>query len=177
MPKARRSRARSRTINRNITTRREMLCASSADDRLKLTAAEREDVRPFSFRLRGSRHRAARFCSGLIARHRGITPRFRFVPDRRKCPHPFMSADRNSRPPKAVSYIMNCETQEEIDPATAGLGEAHRWRQEGDTDDEARSRKVRESICRKVTMTCLRFMFLLCKTFQACAVATTKSDA
>ena len=23
---------------------------------------------------------------------------------------------------------MNCETQEEIDPATAGLGEAHRWR-------------------------------------------------
>ena len=28
----------------------------------------------------------------------------------------------------------------------------------------------------KVTMTCLRFMFLLCKTFQACAVATTKSD-
>jgi len=26
-----------------------------------------------------------------------------------------MSADRNSRSPKTVSYIMNCETQEEID--------------------------------------------------------------
>jgi predicted 3-demethylubiquinone-9 3-methyltransferase (glyoxalase superfamily) len=26
-----------------------------------------------------------------------------------------MSADRNSRSPKSVSYIMNCETQEEID--------------------------------------------------------------
>ena len=28
----------------------------------------------------------------------------------------------------------------------------------------------------EMTMTCLRFMFLLCQTFQACAVATTKSD-
>jgi hypothetical protein len=35
---------------------------------------------------------------------------------------------------------------------------------------------ARGGICRKVTMTCLRFMFLLCKTFQACGVATTKSD-
>ena len=26
-----------------------------------------------------------------------------------------MSADRSSRSPKTVSYIMNCETQEEID--------------------------------------------------------------
>src|SRR5205823_2159111 len=46
----------------------------------------------------------------------------------------------------------------------------------GVADDEARSRKATQGIYRKVTMTCLRFMFLLCKTFQACAVATTKSD-
>lgn len=26
-----------------------------------------------------------------------------------------MSADRSSRSPKAISYLMNCETQEEID--------------------------------------------------------------
>ena len=43
-------------------------------------------------------------------------------------------------------------------------------------EEEALSREAIEGICRKVTMTCLRFMFLLCKTFQACAVATTKSD-
>ena len=116
---------------------------------------------------------------------------------------------------EAVSFVINCDTQEEIDPAAAGLGETHRWRREGSAmqmgrgqirsllasntgkvlrrmgersgraatgdargvaDEEARSRKAREGICRKVTSTCLRFMFLLCKTFQACAVATTKSD-
>ena len=57
------------------------------------------------------------------------------------------------------------------DPAGTAMGDARVV-----ADDEARSRKAREGICRKVTSTCLRFMFLLCKTFQACAVATTKSD-
>ena len=91
---------------------------------------------------------------------------------------------------EAVSFVINCDTQEEIDPATAGLGETHRWRREGSgmrmgrgqlrtlpasntgkvfrrmgegsgraatgdargvPDDEARSRKATEGICRKVT--------------------------
>ena len=91
---------------------------------------------------------------------------------------------------EAVSFVINCDTQEEIDPAAAGLGETHRWRREGSAmqmgrgqirsllasntgkvlrrmgersgraatgdargvaDEEARSRKAREGICRKVT--------------------------
>src|SRR5438874_10030913 len=32
---------------------------------------------------------------------------------------------------EAVSFVINCDTQEEIDPAAAGLGETHRWRREG----------------------------------------------
>jgi predicted 3-demethylubiquinone-9 3-methyltransferase (glyoxalase superfamily) len=32
---------------------------------------------------------------------------------------------------EAVSFVINCDAQEEIDPATAGLGETHRWRREG----------------------------------------------
>jgi predicted 3-demethylubiquinone-9 3-methyltransferase (glyoxalase superfamily) len=32
---------------------------------------------------------------------------------------------------EAVSFVINCDTQEAIDPATAGLGETHRWRREG----------------------------------------------
>ena len=57
-----------------------------------------------------------------------------------------------------------------------GCGRAATGDARGVADDEARSREATEGICGKVTMTCLRFMFLLCKTFQACAVATTKSD-
>ena len=59
----------------------------------------------------------------------------------------------------------------ELGLPTAATGDARSV-----ADEEARSRKAREGICRKVTMTCLRFIFLLCKTFQACAVVTTKSD-
>src|SRR5438874_11996174 len=113
---------------------------------------------------------------------------------------------------EAVSFVINCDTQEEIDyyweklTADGGkevecgwgadkyrtlladntgkvfrrMGEGCRRAATGDArglaNEEARSRKTRESICRKVTMTCLRFMFILCKTFQPCAVATTKSD-
>src|SRR5207248_7974804 len=59
------------------------------------------------------------------------------------------------------------------------MGEGCSWAATRDArgvaDEEARSRKAREGICGEVTMTCSRFMFLLCKTFQACAVATTKS--
>src|SRR5205814_8586263 len=32
---------------------------------------------------------------------------------------------------EAVSFVINCDTQEEIDPAAAGLGETHRWRRGG----------------------------------------------
>src|SRR5437764_2630530 len=32
---------------------------------------------------------------------------------------------------EAVSFVINCDTQEEIDPAAAGLGETHGWRREG----------------------------------------------
>jgi hypothetical protein len=32
---------------------------------------------------------------------------------------------------EAVSFVINCETQEEIDSAAAGLGETHRGRREG----------------------------------------------
>lgn len=28
---------------------------------------------------------------------------------------------------EAVSFVINCDTQEEIDPAAAGLGKTHRW--------------------------------------------------
>src|SRR5439155_19431507 len=72
---------------------------------------------------------------------------------------------------EAVSFVINCDTQRR----SIITGRGHGWQQESDTDDEARSLKIREGICRKMTTTCLRFMFLLCKTFQACAVATTKS--
>src|SRR5205823_1561700 len=57
-----------------------------------------------------------------------------------------------------------------------GCGRAATGDARGLANEEARSREATQRICRNVTMTCLRFMFLLCKTFQACAVATTKSD-
>jgi len=113
---------------------------------------------------------------------------------------------------EAVSFVINCDTQEEIDyyweKLTADGGKELEWLGRGQVrallagsagkvfcrmgkgsgraatgdargvaDEETRSRETTEGICRKVTSACLRFMFLLCKTFQACAVATTKSDA
>ena len=32
---------------------------------------------------------------------------------------------------EAISLVINCDTQEEIDPAAAGLGETHRWWRQG----------------------------------------------
>ena len=87
---------------------------------------------------------------------------------------------------EAVSFVINCDTQEEIDyyweKLTAGGGKEvecgwvadkyglfwqitpakyfAEWVKDGaragtgDADDEARSRKATEGICRKVTMTC-----------------------